>query len=586
MKPEVVEAILCLAVVGASCVYVLAKGSPRFLATYLQLAIFSALIYCTGNLASVLFHEPQAYWLSLLTLYIGLMGTVTFWWLATLNVAQHYQYVSPSLARTLEYIALLALAGLVAILVTNPWHGLFLEPQPGSLSLYGPFWYVNALVLWSFIIMACVLAGYSAYQIEIPADRRTLIALALAMLLPGVLNSLYVFGFAGFEDDPTALGLAVSSTIFVATIFRGPLYLLSGVRIDQFMDNFNQPGLLVDRNFRLVYMNAPALSALGELPIHTRMIPILEKKLTSPSGAHLTIGGIESGPSELLQVNDAPDEWKSISAQPIMIGQKRVGSVLMMEDETARVRASRQFEADQRLASLRLMAGGIAHDFNNLLQGVIGNAELIELNLQGDLNHTKRLLRDLIAGGQKAAGLSHKLLAYSGRAHIKVEDADLNELVSDVLDFMRIDVSPQTTTEVMLASEALRVRVDPVQVAEIVFNLLTNAYEAVRQNHGLVSLQTGEVMLDLAAIDSCQVTDGAVPGNYCYLRVTDNGPGLAPATLARIFEPFYSTKELGRGLGLAAVSGIVAGHGGALRVVSAPGAGAEFVVYLKSISAT
>ena len=593
MNAGIVEAAICLVVVGVSCVFVLAKGSPRFLAAYLPLACVSAFVYCAGHLANRIFLDPQAHSIALYVLYAGLMGTVTFWWMSILDVAQHYRYLSSRFAKKTQQISLGAILLLLSGLVTNPWHGQFMIPNPTGLSVFMPLWYMNAATLWLFIMSACLLAIYCASKTQVRTDRVQMILLALAMLIPGLFNGLYLSGVANIEDDPTAIGLAVSSTVFIYAIFRGQLYALSGVRIDQFMDNLKRPGILVDRNYRLVYMNNAARITFGDLPIHTQVGPVLASKLVSPLGEALTPERIEASPSDLLQVVDQPDTWRSISAQPIRNGQKQVGSMWLFEDETSKVRAARQFEADQRLESLRMMAGGIAHDFNNLLQGVIGNAELVELNLPGDVTTAKRLLTNLIGGAQRAAGLSQKLLAYSGRAQIKVEAVDFNELIEDVLTFMQIDLAPSVPIDVALSEQPIRVTVDPVQVNEIVFNLLTNAYEAAHDQQGSIWLRSGQVELDQAAIGACQIAANATPGDYCYLSVADSGPGLPPEILARIFEPFYSTKELGRGLGLAAVSGIVASHGGALRVFSpssikggADGnAGTEFVVYFKALKA-
>ncbi|MCR9260811.1 MAG: ATP-binding protein [Pseudomonadaceae bacterium] len=593
MNTGIAEAAACLLIVGVSCVYVLAKGSPRFLAAYLPLACVSAVVYCTGHLTHRIVSEPQSFALALYVLYAGLMGTVTFWWVSILDVAQHYRYVPAGITKPIQKISLSAMLLLLLGLITNPWHGQFLVPNLVGLSEFKLLWYLNAGILWLFISCACLLAIYCAGKTQVRADRVQMTLLALAMLIPGLFNGLYLSGVANIEGDPTAIGLAFSSTVFIYAIFRGQLYVLSGVRIDQFMDNLKRPGILVDRHYRLVYMNNAARETFGDLPVHTPVAPVLASKLVSGSADALTPERIEESPGEVFQVVDQPDTWSSISAQPILTGQKQIGSMWLFEDETSKVRASRQFAADQRLDSLRMMAAGIAHDFNNLLQGVIGNAELVELNLQGDVTHAKDLLTKLISGAQRAAGLSQKLLAYSGRAQIKVENIDLNELVQDVLTFMQIDLAPSVPINVALSEQQIRVAVDPVQVAEIVFNLLTNAYEAAHGQEGSIWLSSGQVELDQSAIDACQIATTAVPGLYCFLSVADSGCGLTPDTMARIFEPFYSTKELGRGLGLAAVSGIVATHGGALRVFSPAGTDeqidnkgrTEFIVYFKALDA-
>ncbi|MEE4281544.1 MAG: histidine kinase N-terminal 7TM domain-containing protein, partial [Pseudomonadales bacterium] len=183
MNASIVEATICLVVVGVSCVFVLAKGSPRFLAAYLPLACVSAFVYCAGHLANRIFLDPASHAIAVYILYAGLMGTVTFWWMAILDVAQHYRYVPTRTARAFQRVSLGAMLLMLLGLITNPWHGQFLVPNPAGMSEFKLLWYLNAGTLWLFIASACLLAIYCASKTQVRADRVQMILLALAMLI-------------------------------------------------------------------------------------------------------------------------------------------------------------------------------------------------------------------------------------------------------------------------------------------------------------------------------------------------------------------------------------------------------------------
>ena len=250
-----------------------------------------------------------------------------------------------------------------------------------------------------------------------------------------------------------------------------------------------------------------------------------------------------------------------------------------------RRRSEEQMRNAQKLESLGVLAGGIAHDFNNLLVGVLGNAGLALLELPED-SSARQPIRDIEVSAQRAAELTRQMLAYSGRGRFRVEPVDLSSVVEEMSQLLRRVISKQTQLSLRLGRDLPAVVADVTQLRQVVMNLITNASDALGDTAGTVTLETGTVMADRAMLASTYLNEQLPAGLYVVLEVSDTGCGMDGATSARIFEPFFTTKFTGRGLGLAAVLGIVRGHKGAISVQSAPGAGTTFRVLLPASSGT
>jgi PAS domain S-box-containing protein len=233
----------------------------------------------------------------------------------------------------------------------------------------------------------------------------------------------------------------------------------------------------------------------------------------------------------------------------------------------------------QKLESLGLMAGGIAHDFNNLLSGILGNADLA-LARMSDRDPTRPYVAEIRRAALRSAGLTNQMLAYSGRGRFHVETLDLNTLVRDLGDLLQAGMSRKVMVRHAFTEDLPPVRVDAAQVRQVVMNLITNAAEAIEDGAGTVTLRTRAVDHPGGPVPEAVLGWTLEPGRYVAFTVEDTGCGMDAGTLARIFDPFFTTKNTGRGLGLAAVLGIVRGHGGALTVRTAPGRGSTIGMLL------
>ncbi|MDX2185789.1 MAG: PAS domain S-box protein [Opitutaceae bacterium] len=238
-----------------------------------------------------------------------------------------------------------------------------------------------------------------------------------------------------------------------------------------------------------------------------------------------------------------------------------------------------QLRETQKLESLGVLAGGIAHDFNNLLTGILGNASLARDRLpEADPLHNPLLQVEKAA--VRAAELCQQMLAYAGKGRVVVGPVDLSSLVEETANLLQVSIARRARLELRLMENLPLVQADATQMRQIVMNLVLNAAEAIDKPDGLITVTTGTVDVTREFIHSARVCTGMEPGQGVFLEVKDNGSGMTRETLERIFEPFFTTKFTGRGLGLAAVLGIVRSHHGALDVASEVGGGTRFTLVL------
>ena len=277
--------------------------------------------------------------------------------------------------------------------------------------------------------------------------------------------------------------------------------------------------------------------------------------------------------------------WLEVSAYPPpRVGSPTIGVGGTMTDVTDRKatsEASREAEARlreaQRLEGLGVLAGGIAHDFNNLLVGVLSNAALALEGLPED-STTYTVLRDMEVAGRRAAELTRQLLAYSGKGRFVVQPLDLAELVRDSAGLLRAAVTKKATLTYRFAADLPAIEGDPTQLRQVAMNLLVNASDALGDRPGTIDVWVEKRQVDAATLARASHGRDLPPGEYVALEVRDSGTGMSPTTTARMFDPFYTTKFQGRGLGLAAVLGIVRGHHGAILVESTLDQGTSMVL--------
>ncbi|MBK7294841.1 MAG: response regulator [Holophagaceae bacterium] len=255
--------------------------------------------------------------------------------------------------------------------------------------------------------------------------------------------------------------------------------------------------------------------------------------------------------------------------------------LVMFTDVSERRRGEESLRQTQKLESLGVLAGGIAHDFNNLLSAMLGNLNLAQMKLTpgGASGPYLEKMEDTI---RKAAALTRQMLAYSGKGSFVVEPVDLNRLVAEITHLLTVSISKRVRLDYDLAPGLPAIEADAAQLQQVVMNLVTNASEAIGETEGVIRISTSLSDFGERELESDLRGQGLEPGQYVTLRVLDTGCGMAPEVQARIFDPFFSTKGSGRGLGLSAMLGIVRGHRAGLEIQSDPGLGSVFQIHFRA----
>jgi PAS domain S-box-containing protein len=289
--------------------------------------------------------------------------------------------------------------------------------------------------------------------------------------------------------------------------------------------------------------------------------------------------------AEAEGMTDAGNITVHIRAFPVMNEDGQVeGFIEVVEDITDQKRVKeekekmeKQLQNVQKLESLGVLAGGIAHDFNNLLMAILGNAELALMQLS-QVAPGRENIEDIVKVSTRAADLCKQMLAYSGKGKFVVEPLDLAEVVREITHMMEISISKKSLLKLNLAENLPAVMADATQMRQVIMNMVINASEAIGDVSGVISISAGAMECDRSYLRESYLDEELEEGLYCYLEVSDTGSGMDEETLARIFDPFYTSKFTGRGLGLAAVLGIVRGHRGAIKVSSEMGKGTNFKI--------
>ena len=268
---------------------------------------------------------------------------------------------------------------------------------------------------------------------------------------------------------------------------------------------------------------------------------------------------------------------------PIKVGTSGpTNYVAIKRDITRESSLQRQLLQAQKLEALGNLAGGIAHDFNNVIFGIMGYTDLAMNDLPRDCRAYANLERVMNAA-KRSGAMVQQILAFSRQGSTEKAALDLRPLVKEGLKFLRAAIPPAVAIDSNIAPGEAMVLADPTQIHQVLMNLCVNAAHAIGDQTGIISVDLSEVELDREiAADNPPL----VPGKFMRLKVTDTGSGIAPEVMDRVFDPYYTTKEEGKGtgLGLSVVYGIVADHGGVIKVTSELSQGATFQVFLPVVA--
>jgi len=282
---------------------------------------------------------------------------------------------------------------------------------------------------------------------------------------------------------------------------------------------------------------------------------------------------------------DGSETWVSTAKMPLRNAQGEiVGTFGISRDITQRKREEvdrrkieEKMQHTQKLESLGVLSGGIAHDFNNLLMGILGNTGLALMDLPPE-SRVHSIVQQIETAALRAAELTNQMLAYSGKSKFVIKPLNLTTLVKEMAHLLAVSISKKINITYDFDETVPLIDADATQLRQVVMNLITNASDAMGKEGGAITVRTGTADCDENYMATCYVSEGLAEGKYVFTEVTDTGCGMTTDTLEKIFDPFFTTKVKGRGLGLAAVLGIVRGHKGALRVYSELDKGTTFKV--------
>ncbi len=280
------------------------------------------------------------------------------------------------------------------------------------------------------------------------------------------------------------------------------------------------------------------------------------------------------------------EKWIHFTLMPV-IREDKVDEVLCIQIDTTeefqqrkeRDKVLAQMEHVRRLESIGVLAAGIAHEFNNILMGIMGHAELALMN--GD-NLPKRIqenLEQIRKATERAAKLTRQLLTYSGKERESTQVFDFNDMVNHTVEIFYPSLHKGVRLLQQIQPNLPLIEGDSSQIHQSISHLFVNALEALPPEGGTITVQTGKKKISQKDLQNLQFADKAKPGEYVFVSVSDTGCGIKEEERERIFEPFFSSKFLGRGLGLASVSGVVRSHKGAIHVESRPNHGSTFTLF-------
>lgn len=290
------------------------------------------------------------------------------------------------------------------------------------------------------------------------------------------------------------------------------------------------------------------------------------------------------------RVQHASGEWRWLYSRETLFSTMADGTPKLMlgvaqditerkrEEETRR-QIERKLQETQRLESLGVLAGGIAHDFNNLLMGMLGYANLAREELARDTT-LYEYISQIETAAQRATDLVRQMLDYAGKSRVVIQRITINTIAEEISQLLHASIAKNIVLRYELDPHLPPIDADPVQIRQVLMNLVVNAAEAIGHTPGIITLTTSLCTVTREYVQNLYYGSDIHEGQYLSIVVSDTGSGMDEITQTRIFEPFFTTKFTGRGLGLAAVLGIVRGHGGAIRLESELGRGSTFTILL------
>ena len=355
--------------------------------------------------------------------------------------------------------------------------------------------------------------------------------------------------------------------------------------------------IIIIQDGKFAFVNQATLDLMGledeDEMIGEDILPLVVEKDRERIGTYMAdrLAGRSDVPwhyeLQIVRANGEPADLEVFVEKIAYQGKPAIQAMAMditqrkLADEERR-NLEAQMMQTQKLESLGVLAGGIAHDFNNLLMGILGHADLALMELPPS-SPSSSSIGEIEKAARQAAELCKQMLAYSGKGRFVTERLSLQQIVEDIAHLLKVSISKRSILKFDFAPELPPIEADPSQIRQVVMNLIVNASEALGEKSGIISVVSGLMECDEEYLTDVFLASELKEGVYVFLEVSDTGCGMDKETSRKIFDPFFTTKFTGRGLGLAAVLGIVRSHNGAIQVYSEPDRGTTFKVLFPAV---
>jgi PAS domain S-box-containing protein len=373
--------------------------------------------------------------------------------------------------------------------------------------------------------------------------------------------------------------------------------LLKEKRADEFirniLQNVDEAFIVIDRNYRIISANKAYLDMVGK-PLNEvlwKRCYELSHRFNRPCYEEGDVCAVkhvfETGePSTAVHIhldgNNNPIHVETKSFPIKDSAGNVISAIEIINDISEKRRLEEQLRQAQKMEAIGQLAGGIAHDFNNMLTAIVGYAGLLDAKIERD-NMLKSYVEQILSASEKATNLTRSLLAFSRKQVMEFKPIDINDTVKGIEKMLKRFIGEDIELKAVLPDKDIVVMADRGQIEQVLINLATNARDAMPDG-GMLTIETGIFRVTRNYLKGHLFNH---PGNYAVVSVTDSGIGMDEYTKEKIFEPFFSTKELGRGtgLGLSIVYGIIKQHNGNINVYSEPGKGTTFKIFLPLVYA-
>jgi PAS domain S-box-containing protein len=341
------------------------------------------------------------------------------------------------------------------------------------------------------------------------------------------------------------------------------------------MESMKDPAYITSTGYRIRYMNPKMISLIGRDATGENCHKAIYERDEICSWCvfdHI----LEGEHAEYELANPKDNRYYSVTNSPIYSSGESISKLTILHDITERKALEEQLRQVRKMESLGTLTGGIAHDFNNILGIIVGNTELALEDIP-EWNPVHSNLEEIKAGSLRAAGIVKQLLNFSRKVDQQLKPVGAITVIKDALKFLRSTIPSNIEIRTHLPAKDMTILADPIQINQVMINICSNASKEMEKTGGILEITIEDITLDEEAVNGYS---DVTTGDYIKITVSDTGPGINPEIIDLIFDPYFTTKEVGKGsgMGLAVVHGIVKNHRGAITVDSQYGQGATFTI--------